>query len=332
MQTNRPFEHRHYGHCETGVLSSLFKHEGLDLSEPMIFGLASGIMFAYIPFIGMNNMPTISYRSMPRTIISGIQKILHIPFVKKTYRDEKMAMEELRTFALSGRVVALQTSAYWLPYFPSEMRFQFNAHNLIIFGMQNGEFQVSDPVFDHVVTIAPEDLQNARFAKGLLAPKGFLYYPEVVPLAVDLPTAIRKSFKKTLFMMLSSPPPFGIRGIFYIARVIERMEQKRDQRYIRAFLGHMVRMQEEIGTGGGGFRFMYAAFLHEASMLLSEPVLLEASRRMTTVGDLWRQFALACAKAIRNKTEAPDLAMIAGLLRKCGTVEREVYQMLRTLS
>jgi len=153
----------------------------------------------------------------------------------------------------------------------------------------------------------------------------------MVPPAVDIHAAIRKSFKKTLFMMLSSPPPFGIRGILYIARVIERMGQKRNQKYIRAFLGHMVRMQEEIGTGGGGFRFMYAAFLHEASVLLSEPVLLEASHRMTSVGDLWRQFALACAKAIRNKTEAPDLAMIADLLRKCGMMEREVYQMIRTL-
>ena len=34
------------------------------------------------------------------------------------------------------------------------------------------------------------------------------------------------------------------------------------------FLGNIVRMQEEIGTGGGGFRFMYAAFLQEAGDVL----------------------------------------------------------------
>ena len=37
------------------------------------------------------------------------------------------------------------------------------------------------------------------------------------------------------------------------------------------------RMQEEIGTGGAGFRFLYAAFLQEAGEKLNRADLLKAS-------------------------------------------------------
>jgi len=34
-------------HCETTALGVLLRHEGLDLSEPMLFGLGSGLSFVY---------------------------------------------------------------------------------------------------------------------------------------------------------------------------------------------------------------------------------------------------------------------------------------------
>ena len=96
-----------------------------------------------------------------------------------------------------------------------------------------------------------------------MAPKGFLYYPEMVPPAVNLPAAIRKSFKKTLFMMLSSPPRFAIRGILYIAPLNSIWGGARPEVHQGFFGTHGADQREQ---GGGGFRFMYAAFLHEASV------------------------------------------------------------------
>ena len=34
-------------HCETTALGVLLRHAGLDLSEPMLFGLGSGVSFIY---------------------------------------------------------------------------------------------------------------------------------------------------------------------------------------------------------------------------------------------------------------------------------------------
>ncbi len=332
MADLRPLEHRQYAHCESGVVTTLLKHQGLDLSEPMVFGITGGLTFAYIPFIRITNMPVISYRMFPGSIIKGARNNLAVEFKTRRYLDKGKALAELIQLVDGGKIVGLQTSVYWLPYFPPEMRFQFNAHNLIVYGREGEEFLVSDPVFEHAVRIKAEDLQNARFAKGTLAPKGFMYYLVRINPSVDLREAIRKSIKRTVHMMLYSLVPFvGVKGIHYLAKKIERLNVQKDVRYARLFLGHIVRMQEEIGTGGGGFRFMYAAFLQEAGQLLGSPPLSEASQMMTEAGDMWRRFALACARACKSRTADFDVGEIAGLLRKCAAQEKLVYSLLNAM-
>lgn len=325
-----PFEHRQYAHCESGVVTALLKRHGLDLSEPVVFGIAGGLTFAYLPFIRITNMPVVSYRMFPGAIIKGAARNLGARFETRRYSDKGRALTELSELVDGGQCVGLQTSVYWLPYFPPEMRFQFNAHNLLVYGRSGDEFLVSDPVFEQAVRVKAEDLQNARFARGVLAPKGFLYYPARVDPAVDLREAIRKAIRRTVRMMLTAPLPFiGVKGINYMARRIERLRGG-DPRYARLYLGHIVRMQEEIGTGGGGFRFMYAAFLQEAGRFLGSAPLEEASRMMTEAGDQWRRFALACARVCKGKTAEFDAGEIAGFLRQCAAQEKLVYTLLKS--
>jgi len=332
MAELKPLEHRHYAHCESGVVTALLRRHGLDLSEPMVFGITGGLTFAYIPFIKITNMPLISYRMLPGSIIRGAVKNLDVQFRTRKYREKEEALAELTTLVDRGEIVGLQTSVYWLPYFPPEMRFQFNAHNLIVYGREGDEFLISDPVFEHPVRIKADDLQNARFAKGTLAPKGFIYYPVRVNPSIDLREAIEKSIKRTVRMMLYAPVPFiGVKGIHYMGRQIERLKIREDPRYVRLFLGHIVRMQEEIGTGGGGFRFIYAAFLQEAGRLMGSAGLGEASEMMTEAGDMWRRFASACARACKSRTGDFDAAEIAQLAQKCAKQEKQVYSYLNSL-
>jgi hypothetical protein len=269
---------------------------------------------------------------IPGSIIKGAAKNLHVEFRTKKYREKGKALVDLIDLVDKGEIVGLQTSVYWLPYFPPEMRFQFNAHNLIVYGREGEEFLISDPVFEHTVRIRAEDLQNARFAKGTLAPKGFMYYPVRVNPSIDLRKAARQSIKRTVHMMLYAPVPFiGVKGIHYMGKRIERLSVGKDPKYVRLFLGHIVRMQEEIGTGGGGFRFMYAAFLQEAGRLLESAPLEEASRMMTEAGNRWRQFALACARACKNKSSDFDVGEIARLSRLCAEQEKAVYSLLKAV-
>jgi hypothetical protein len=313
-------------------MSTLLKYNGLELSEPMVFGLSGAICFAYLPFLKMGNMPLVSYRMFPGHIIKKFPQKLGVKYFRKTYTDPDQAMAELDEFVSRRQLVGLQTSAYFTTYFPPEMRFQFNAHNIIIIGKDADEYLVSDPVFDHLERIKAADLKKARFAKGFSAPKGLVHYPIESPGRIDLKRLIKQSIKKTVHMMLHAPLPWiGIKGINHLARKVARLSREQNDRYTRHFLGNIVRMQEEIGTGGGGFRFMYAAFLQEAHKTLDMPVLKEASDKMTAAGDSWRMFALECAKVVKNQKAKVDLPEIAQILRACGESEKQIYRMLKTV-
>lgn len=308
----------------------MLRHHGLDISEPMAFGIGNGLSFAYLPVMKMGNLPVISYRMVPGVCIKTVSRRLGAKLFYKRFSAgrQREAMDFLDARLEAGQVVGLQTSAYFTTYFPPEMRFQFNGHNIIVYGKEGTTYQVSDPVFERPVTIEYDDLRKARFARGFGAPKGLVHYPLSVPEEVDFTSIILKSVKGTRRMMLHSPWLFGIRGMHCLARVIERLPATRGERYAHRFVGHMVRMQEEIGTGGGGFRFLYAAFLGEAAKIVGSDTLREASEMMTAVGDRWRFFAASCASAIRHRDRTVDCTAIARELRECAEEERKVYRHL----
>ncbi len=310
------FLHSHSAHCESGVMSSMLSHHGLKLSEPMVFGLSSAMTFVYLPFIKLGGLPLIAYRGMPKSIIKNIRKNLDIKMKLETFRDVKKGEERLDELLEEGKVVGAQTSVYWLEYFPDEMRFHFNAHNLIIYDKKDADtYMISDPVFENAQECSVKSLNKARFVKGVMAPKGLLYYPEHVPTDVDLKPVIIKTIKKTAKKMLNTPVPIeGLKAIKSLAKTIRKL-QKGDKRYAKLFLGHIVRMQEEIGTGGAGFRYIYASFLKESSEIFgNDETLKEASTMMLEVGDEWRDFALNIAKAIKPKKEIPYDALADQLL------------------
>ena len=46
------------------------------------------------------------------------------------------------------------------------MRFHFNAHNLIVYGKEQNDYLISDPVFESVQRCTAEDLQRARLRRA----------------------------------------------------------------------------------------------------------------------------------------------------------------------
>src|SRR3546814_3394163 len=84
----------------------------------------------------------------PGSVYGGLRKALHLKMNKRRFRTVERAMLALDVELAIGRPVGLQTSVYWLPYFPPEMRFHFNAHNLVVYGKDGDDYLISDPVFD----------------------------------------------------------------------------------------------------------------------------------------------------------------------------------------
>jgi hypothetical protein len=239
-------------------------------------------------------------------------------------------MDELRRMLKSGQIVGLTTNIYWLSYIPNRFRFQFNGHNIIALREIENGFRISDPVLERPVDCLTEDLTRARFAHGLLAPQGFMYYPAAINLHPDLREACIKGMLDTCNMMLRVPLPlFGIRGIRFLAKRIIKFDKTLEFEQACRQLGNIVRMQEEIGTGGAGFRYMYAAFLQESADLFGSAELRELSQEMTAIGDVWREFAVASARIIKKRGKQDEtFARAGGLMLICAGREKELFKNL----
>src|SRR5690606_6306805 len=244
---NIDFKHHQSAHCENGVVSNLLNYQGMTLSEPMVFGIGSGLFFVYLPFIKVNFAPGFSYRPMPGKIFRQVAKRLGIRVKHERFSSTEKAQAVLDEKLRAGIPVGLQVGVYHLTYFPDEYRFHFNAHNLVVFGKENENYLISDPVMDATTLLTGKVLEKVRFAKGALAPKGHLYYLESVPTQYDFEKAIKKGIKKTCNDMLAPVPIVGVNAMKWVAKNIKKWPKKIGIKKTNHYLGQLIRMQEEIG-------------------------------------------------------------------------------------
>jgi len=326
------FPHIQSAHCESGVVSNLLRHRGIDISEAMAFGVGGGLFFGYLPFIRLNGLPLVTYRSAPGSILNRFAEIPGIDMCQEKFRSRKKAMEKLDVLLDDGIPVGLQTGVFWLPYFPRALRFHFNAHNLVVYGKEGNEYLISDPVFPEPVRCPADDLVRARFASGALAPKGKMYYLTSVVKRFERSSLIVNGIKGVSRMMLDRPfPLIGVKGIRFLAGRLEKWPKRLGSGAADLHLGHVVRMQEEIGTGGGGFRFMYAAFLQESGKEMEEQSLGDCAALLTEAGDRWREFAVMAARVCKGRGRPGDTyRAMAEKIRECGLLEEKVFRQLQS--
>lgn len=324
------FQHQQSAHCENGVVSNLLKYQGISLSEPMVFGIGSGLFFVYLPFIKVNFAPAFSFRPMPGAIFKRVSKRLGFKIKHHKFSSEQKAQKKLDAELERNNPVGLQVGVYQLSYFPEEYRFHFNAHNLVVYGKKEGTYAISDPVMPEVTTLTETELLKVRFAKGAFAPKGHMYYPTDLPKNIQLEKAIKKGIKQTCRQMLAPMPIIGCGAMHKVAKNIRKWPKKIGVKKTNHYLGQLVRMQEEIGTGGGGFRFIYGAFLQEAAAILNKPELNELSEKITAIGDQWRDFAIDASRLYKNRsTETDAYNKIADKLEFIAVQEKEFYKKLK---
>lgn len=333
------FVHRQYAHCESGVSSNLIQHAGPPVSEAMAFGVGSGIFFGHMPFVKIMGLPLTTYRSLPTTIFKKCCKRLALDYKYKKFSNPEKGKSFLDALLKAKKIVALQTNIYWLPYMPERFRFPFNAHNIIVFNKTDElGYEISDPILEGTAACPVEDMQKARFAKGPLSPKGFLYYIDQNNCTISdqqFRKGILAGLKESCHRMLYIPVPFfGHKAISYLAKQIRKWFQKNDARRFSLLVTHVVRMQEEIGTGGAGFRFLFARFLEEAAQYFPNSnegnVLAESSKEFLKIGDQWRQWASTAVKTSKNKEELSleKVETLCALLEEIHTREYAAFKRL----
>ncbi len=334
------FQHIQAAHCENGVTTNLLAFNGLDfITEPLSFGLGCGIFYIHVPFLKVNNGPFLSFRTLPGSIFKKTCKSLGVGVKRKKFRNQQDAQVFLDKKINEGVPVGCQVGVFHLPYFPREYRFHFNAHNLIVYGKQENNYLISDPVMETTTSLTVAELDKVRFAKGALAPKGQIYFPENVnpankpEILKRMPQSLAKAIKTSSRDMVKIPSRLlGVRGIKYTAGQVRKWRNKMGPKAAGLYLGQIVRMQEEIGTGGGGFRFLYAAFLEEAYNYIPNDALLKVSEQFTKAGDMWRSSAVQMAGIYKGRiTSQKDFDDSANLMLEVAEIEKQAFQQLYKL-
>jgi hypothetical protein len=203
-------------------------------------------------------------------------------------------------------------------------------HNMVCFGKEGNLLHVSDTVMEDPQVLTYEDLLRVRWAKGPFAPKGKMYWINNVRKDINIKAAIPVGIKKTVYEMTKIPFPLvGVKGIRWIAGDVRKWPKKLGNEKASFYLGQILRLAEEIGTGGAGFRYIYGAFLKEAGELFSNDELLTASDMMGKAANRWREFAYIGARNCKNRSEPKeDYGMLGDMLTEIAGMEEAVYKKL----
>ena len=330
------FTHLQAAHCENGVTTNLLRGVGINnITEPLAFGIGSGLFFVHIPFLKVNKGPAIAFRTMPGLIFKRTCDSLGVPVVRKKFSSKEKAKAYLDSCLAEGQPVGCQVGVYYLSYFPKEYRFHFNAHNLIVFGKDADHYLISDPVMETITTLTDYELERVRFAKGPLAPKGQLYYPTEPRQITDevMRNAIKKGVRRNINHMLHIPGGIGgVAGIATIGKKIKKWKDKLGPKTAGLYLAQLVRMQEEIGTGGGGFRYIYGAFLQQAHQFHPDEKLIDISQSFTKAGDLWRNAAVQAAGIYKGRIGSQaDYDVMGDMLIEIAAIEKQAFQQLKKI-
>jgi hypothetical protein len=305
--TEIPFEHRMAAHCETGTVTALLNHAGMSISESMVFGISGGIFFGYLkspdfPF------PMFILRSKPGNIRKKISKRLGIKFHEQQFRSVSAGEAALDEAIRQGHPTAVQVDFFYMDYMPEWQRVHINAHYIIVFGMNGSSYMVSDSYFKQKSQLDRQKMLTARFAGGMMAPKGTMFFTQHIPDNIDLAKPIIKGIKRASFNMTRLPIPFlGVKGIRKFAEnlnewpVIARDTEDLADRIMKINI-----LMEDQGTGGGGFRYMYATFLQQAAAIVNDDRLKSMSKEMMEIGDKWRNISYFAVKMSKNRDLGPD--------------------------
>jgi hypothetical protein len=331
MMTEIPYRHRMAAHCESGSITSLLNNAGLDITEPMVFGISSGIFFGYFHKMKSFTFPTFIVRNKPGQMRKNLSRRTGITFHTYDFKDPLKGEEKLNALLDNKIPAAAQVDFFYMDYIPSWERVHINVHFIVVVGKNETQYLVSDSYFPELVDLKVDSMNKARFAGGSMSPKGFLFHPDVIPKEIDYEAAIIKGIKKSCFNMLKIPIPFlGIKGIrLFAKKIVEWPAMARDTEHLSHEIMKINILLEDQGTGGAGFRFMFATFLQQAAGKINRPELLDYSKQMMEIGDKWREFSLFAARLGKNRDlSAERMKELGGMLMDQAAMEEHFFKNL----
>lgn len=322
-------------HCETGAIRNLLNYYNCNISEGLIFGIGSGLYFLFFPPLKINNRFSCFFRTTPVSVFRTFTNRMNIDKTTKKFHNKEKSMQTLDNLLIKDTPVGLVVGLRDLTYFPEgDLRGNFNGHHIVIFGKDNqNNYLVSDSdiMFTKPQTISYEDLLRIRFPqKGAFRPNGKLFYINHIPEVLNFKLPILKGIETTCKNMLDIPfQYFGSKGIALFSKNMRKWEQNLGKRKSIAMMRQHIQLSEEYGTGGSGFRYLYASFLDEAATILENEKITSLSLQMRNIADTWQTVAVEGLRYCKQ-TGNLNIEQIADIVEGISSLENKLFTNLRS--
>ncbi|MEN6446230.1 MAG: BtrH N-terminal domain-containing protein [Syntrophaceae bacterium] len=312
-----PVRHRPGRHCASTAICNVVNFHGIAFSEALCFGIGAGLGIWYLDTGSLKPGRMVHVRSAD--IEAQFFNRMGCAFSWQQFKDPLDAQKALCRTLDKGLPALVQTDIYYLPYYGSKTHFP--GHDITVWGYDptEGVFLITDTERTVLLSVPFENMRRALYAgDGFFTLEGNLFSPESLDLPPDLPAIIRAAISHNSRVILSGGYDFqGIAGLEkWMREITEEWPQLADWQWAARFAYQVI---ERRGTGGGGFRLMYADFLEQASASCPEVKSRGLSTSMREIGGAWTALALALKDA--SEVNRPDFSAVLEGLRRVHRIE-----------
>lgn len=314
-------------HCESTTTGTLLKQIGIELSEPMLFGLGEGLSFIFWNMKTMD-FPFIGGRVKPDQLTENIAKNLGLKLTVKETSSTTKAWREVKKLLDDDKAVGIKLDCYHLEYFTHPIRFA--GHYVAMLGYDESDaFLVDTSQQGSEVKSSLKSLELARNEKGPMSSKNLYYIlekqGETTPLKDAVLTAIRANAKAYL-----NPPIINLnyKGIEKTSKEIIKWFDR--SKNIQEEFATSAMIMERAGTGGAIFRNFYRDFLKEAYTLTGIEAIDEAHKAFVDIAKDWSE-VIALFEKVAKTGDRKYVLEASERLKLLSTAEKEAVEVLTAI-
>ena len=317
-----------YGeHCETTATGSLLGSLGVELSEPLLFGLGEG--FSYViqkPTI--RDFPFIGGRISSDLLTKNICTNLGLDLSVHETSSPETAWQTVKKSLDNGTPVGLKLDCYHLEYFGH--KYHFAGHYVAIYGYDDSYGYLVDTAQQgRYVKSSLESIARARKERGPMSSRNLSYTIGKSIETTDIKEAVRVGLRNNATEYLNPHTDnVGYNGIHKTADEMEKWFARSTN--IRQEFKTAAIMMERAGTGGALFRNLYRDFLGQAYEMLRDERIKQGYQRFVDIAESWTRISDLFDR-IGERKDPSLLGPLAETLHETADLEAEAMELLSSI-
>lgn len=314
-------------HCETTTTGSLLYQLGIDLSEPMLFGLGEGLGYIFWNMKVMD-FPFLGGRVKPDALTENICRNLNLNLEVKETSSIKKAWKNVEECIDKGKAVGLKLDCYHLDYFTTKIHFA--GHYASLYGYDEEMAYLNDTnQQSRDARTSLKNLELARNERGPMSSRNLSYTISKNGGSPDLRGVIKKAIYNNASDFLNPPiKNMGYKGIYKTSLEVKKwFDTSRD---LKNDFQTSASIMERGGTGGSLFRNIYRDFLKESGEIIKSDELIEASKEYNEIAKLWKGVADLFVKIGETK-DIKYVNSASEILVKLSEREKTVMERLKVV-